>query len=1249
MLTVAIRFLLVIAILILVLAAALPSLVSSSWGREMALEIINSSIPGKILVEQLELGWLGPQKISGFTLKDPAGQTVLTAAKGEADASLLTLFRSPLGANQIAIEQLNATIQVDQQGFSNLEKSLKRSCCSPELSATTQPPLTLLLQQVNGHINLARDDQPLEIQLEGESSYNGQLGKMAFHLKLDKQVFEKILEQHNDLSAVFANNGSSAMVAHAQIDRFPVALIDQFLNLSDASQSGRAVALLGETLNFTLDQTLEQKNVVLNFALSSSALQLKGNLQIADDLSSAHLVGQGSMKGEAIDLEVQAQLPKGILTNRNAFQQEPMALEASLKQFPLKLFLPQEGFTPTLLAVVGQYVDINSSFVSHRDKLNGKLTLSSEQLAPATVLFEIADRVRLTEPFKIIFPLTPLVAQGGPLFTPALALQQGAHFQLALDTLEAPLSYKRLMSGDLDFPLSDLEYTGSIATTPLAFVANAQIGSFTVDQINGTFTAKKGSQPEITFGGLVEQTDAQGALKRLLGERTALQATLTGQVLSADFEEPLQLTLGLSSPLAFVDMVSQISSSGIQLTKPARVRYQVEPPALQFLGLQNLLGAFQMPTSLEVSIHSWQLPANLKELSKLHMRGGLTIDTLASAGRQAALDAIKAQWIIDGSNRVFAIDFYGVTRFGKEAAGQLSGSVILEDWIQEERLDFDRATLRTNLDAHRLPTELVAFNYGGSDVAQIIGHALDMKLAAKMNDLQHPKGHATLTMQSDRLSGYISVAIDDAISLTKQMDPASFQFKLTPEGHAALRNLLKRGFENPFNLNETATLSVSLNTLHIPLPFSLAQAAVDAIIGINKLSGTDQRSQQRLWLSDISAEVVSPNLSNQIDFRLKGHGYASQGQATDIQVSGAVHHLLDPSGQLNLNGLSLALDGSAEALPAPLLCKLFCTDTQLSHQTEALFGQLVNAKIKAQLQHMNGPVTLQATGANGSFTLNGMLSDGYLFLNDNLTAHVKLTPNFSHFILQELVPITNGIIPTNQPLNLIIDKRGFALPINPFAVETLSIGMLSIDIGQVQFSSNSQLASALSLLTPANAESIKVWITPVYLSMKEGVVRIERTDMLINERYPLATWGHVDLIKERVNMIVGLSGAALASAFNIKSIPRSYLLQMPFKGPLDNPTLDKTRAAGRISALTAQAHGGPEGLVIGTVLDILSGGTKEASPPQPTTDPLPWQNMMVDTEESSSGIPKSPLKAPMDEITKGASSLLKTLLNKKKK
>ena len=162
----------------------------------------------------------------------------------------------------------------------------------------------------------------------------------------------------------------------------------------------------------------------------------------------------------------------------------------------------------------------------------------------------------------------------------------------------------------------------------------------------------------------------------------------------------------------------------------------------------------------------------------------------------------------------------------------------------------------------------------------------------------------------------------------------------------------------------------------------------------------------------------------------------------------------------------------------------------------------------------------------------------------------------------------------------------------------------------------------------------------LYVSMKNGVISFKRMDMLIMDTYAIATWGNVDLAANKVNMIIGLTGQALQKGFNIQGLGKDYVAQIPFKGPIDNASIDKKKAAAKIAALVA-SNRGPEGLLIGTALHIASGGLKEEKAPPPTTNPLPWST----GEESSQPTNSKPdSNHPLHQVEEKATSLLKNLI-----
>jgi hypothetical protein len=84
--------------------------------------------------------------------------------------------------------------------------------------------------------------------------------------------------------------------------------------------------------------------------------------------------------------------------------------------------------------------------------------------------------------------------------------------------------------------------------------------------------------------------------------------------------------------------------------------------------------------------------------------------------------------------------------------------------------------------------------------------------------------------------------------------------------------------------------------------------------------------------------------------------------------------------------------------------------------------------------------------------------------------------------------------------------------------------------------------------------------------------------------------------------------------------------------------LTKEKQQQKISALVAQ------GMVIGTVLDIATGGLTESAPPPPTTQPLPWASDFPEQKGTSSKSPqKKLLDTSKDKVQEGAQKLFKKI------
>jgi hypothetical protein len=323
-----------------------------------------------------------------------------------------------------------------------------------------------------------------------------------------------------------------------------------------------------------------------------------------------------------------------------------------------------------------------------------------------------------------------------------------------------------------------------------------------------------------------------------------------------------------------------------------------------------------------------------------------------------------------------------------------------------------------------------------------------------------------------------------------------------------------------------------------------------------------------------------------------------------------------------------------------LLGQFLSVDDEISQRISAVLGDKINADVHVQIDHLQGPVIANLSGNNGKVSLDAKINKGILTLNKNFHTQIVLTQEFGKVILEDIFPLGKGLIGSDNPLTIKIDATGFSMPLKNFDINKLQIGSASLELGKVRFRSDGKLGTILSLFNTSGSDVISVWFTPLYMSMQNGLVKFQRMDMLIMDAYPIATWGTVDLASDKVNMMIGLTGQALVKGFNIPSLGKDYILQIPFKGTISNASIDKKKATAKIAALIA-SNRGPEGLLIGTALHIASGGLTEEKSPSPTTNPLPWS---TGEETSSSKTPQTDVNHPLHQVEDKATSILRNLI-----
>lgn len=1256
--------------------AFLPTLVSSSWGKTKLTAWINQSIPGAVDLDTLSLTWRGPQRLQGVTLLDAQRKPVLTLEHITINASLFDLIRRTSIAGAVEWKSLNIHLIGDSEGNTNLLKALDKSCCKEPFHPVN--PVVIDLKNTDGKISLA-DNMPMTMQLTGETQRNGSQGKFFLDAEMKGVTLQQVLEGNQTLAERLASRSDAELKVKADIANFPVDLLDQLISLRSSSPPGLLTELLGDTLNLTVNQQNIAKGISLNVIGKTPALSLNADVLVDQTLTLAK-PAQATLNLTPASI---SHLKQWLNIKTPWELSSPAAVSLSIADLQVPLSALKSSFKNFNAESVGIHatLDINQANLVHvvskepLDLRHVHATVATEADAPKASVAVTGEAMHADQPAKIrlnvSIPKQILLKDTSKLSLNDMTIEG--------EVVKAPLAF---LDSFITSPVSLATLLGPQAN--LAFSMQPESGRLLAAI---QFKSERLEIPRIAFW-----LDHQITLHKSSPILLKVNPYMMGQLfpkLEAQLQGPAtaQLTLNtctipmehLASPwqtIQFWDLDATV--------KIASARFSHVPHLGAFSLNDFLVHFFSTPSNVPVLSASFHLLPEGQNLlgnilgkkaqikTSVEFEAGTKGQPVAKAikidfNSDAAIKQLGTRWFFDPQLSLISVNFAGSTLpkqdraaqidpqepapqtdsdfrqlRGEHMAGKFRGSASLHNWKQGDTIDFKQAALNVRASADALPTELISLFSGNQELASILGDSVHLSMDIDTALSGQGNGAISLDVNSNRLACALDLDLGEVIRLGNKR-PAVLSLTITPDSYAALRRYLNKDDQGQFTLTEPATAKLTLHSLKIPRTLSLFQGGIEGDFHLDRLRGKDVLTDHSVSFDSFQGHITSKNIAEAVHFSMHTQGSNAQSTPSAGKIEGTLNRGFTPDGSINHQDLSLSFNANINTLPVSLLCQFVCLDPKLKQKIEALIGPTLNANIQAQLQQMSGPFFADVQGSNGHFTLDAYLNNGILTLNQDITAQLKVTPELGEHVLKDLIPILGGMLSAEHPISLTLYKEGFYLPLRNASPLNIQIPHGTLNLGKVRFSEKSQIAKAFNLLIP-NSSSPLVWLTPAYFSLNQGTVTLERVDMLISGNYPVAAWGNVDIGKDRVDMVIGLSGAAIAKAFHVTGISNNYFLQLPLKGRLNNASIDKTKVVGRLSALAAHSQGGPQGAVLGTVLDIATGGLTENPVPPPTTNPLPWQDLMAQTEESndSKTNPEKTLN-PIKELEQGASSLFKKI------
>jgi hypothetical protein len=964
-------------------------------------------------------------------------------------------------------------------------------------------------------------------------------------------------------------------------------------------------------------------------------------------------------------------------------------LKAQLLNFPVKgvdqliaLFRPE--FSSLFTEAIGPSFNLELNAKKEADKASLSLKATSTYLQAEIYALSQEDALMLTEPAKITFICTPsLTARLLPL-----SLDQPITTELTIPYFSAPLNELSQTAFEAHFSLSSPQ---SSSFLPLNGTAYGQW------KARGLALSLAVNSPSLNS----ERIDL--SLEREIS--LTAPASISYRPPSSHISDALPLdiplvTLSLSHFSAPIDDLSKMQAQGtftlpslgdihfktnhltnialqmegehvqgtlygsykeerFSLTKPLVMTGTLPSESLQTLLAERVL--VSRPVEFALRLEPLSFSPTQPLLPQLIGKGEMKIVELALMNA-----ALKREMILNNLNLQFQIDAKKGMLFSSlsaSAEGDAKRSIDLtlaaDQLLFKERIETGQATFAIHLDLRRCSTLLLE-TWFNSPLEGSLGPLIDLSMSATSLPSQLS---LTLNAKSQSLNADLALVIKEGmLELQKIKRSQKIEFSLNREGYQWLSKLLPQAAL--FELDRESLVNCDLASLRWPVKLherlpsfqhTMQDIEMRGELSVNALSLREKGTANQATLHKMRLLFNKGNADNPITFNLQAD-LTSQIEKLNtivsskegkIAVDGQLENLFSKEGNFSSDALKIQINASFHHFPT-LFLDLFTPTLSWSK----LFGTTFNATLEADLLNLGGFLTLNLNSPGSRFSMKGEIVNGTLSLSEPLYAQLIMTPGLSSLLLGEANPLSISHLSALNPLTLEIDPRGFSLPLFPFELSNLAVPYARLELGQLTCRNQGNLTVVLGLLRSklfSKEKNLKLWFAPMDLHIKNGVVDMERTEILVSETFDIALWGKIDFLNNYVDMILGLTSDCLSKAFGIKNLPKNYVLQLPMKGSGDRVEINKTKATAKIAALLAWQQKnlsgafkgkGPAGAILGDLLGAIGVLPDLDAPSPPPKHPFPWEVKAAEKDQKKKSSDKKAEIKPKDKPLK---QLLKVL------
>lgn len=349
--------------------------------------------------------------------------------------------------------------------------------------------------------------------------------------------------------------------------------------------------------------------------------------------------------------------------------------------------------------------------------------------------------------------------------------------------------------------------------------------------------------------------------------------------------------------------------------------------------------------------------------------------------------------------------------------------------------------------------------------------------------------------------------------------------------------------------------------------------------GVSPLSTTD--NSLKVDIHALSKELVSLTLN-------------LDGSLADAHNKGTFHIVTKYDSSTD----SYSSEINAKKLPFLTLLDFHAVTPKERQKAAALIGESVD--LEATFHSLSPHKTALSFHYLSDYSegnLKGSLEQGVLTLDQDATLALTVNPLLSREILKAFNPLLATALRSEKPILLTISAEGTRIPLLPLNAAETYVSLAVLDPGRIILRDEGLASTLLSLMGGKSSnKEVAAWFTPQRMSIQQGVVQVERMDLLLADQFHLALWGTVDIPQDNLRLYLGISTETLIRVFSLQN-PRQ-MMTVVISGSLTNPKVDTKRLL----------------VEIGTMA-LLPETPSTANIPPPTTQPFPWESEIAPQQE----------------------------------